>query len=68
MLELLRDPHRMYMGASDKVRRRLNQAIFKQIYVFNEEVTVLQLRRNRKQAMYRMPRVRTGSGKPPKAL
>lgn len=38
-LELLRDPHGMYMGASDKVRRRLNQAIFKRIYVFNEEIT-----------------------------
>ncbi|WP_141548050.1 hypothetical protein [Nocardia farcinica] len=37
--KLLRDPHGMYTGASDKVRRRLNQAIFKRIYVFNEEIT-----------------------------
>ena len=38
-LEMLRDPHELYKGASDKVRRRLNQAIFKRIYVFNEEIT-----------------------------
>ncbi|MGY1967762.1 hypothetical protein [Nocardia gipuzkoensis] len=38
-LELLRDPHSTYMGANDKVRRRLNQAIFKRISVFNEEIT-----------------------------
>lgn len=38
-LELLRDPYKMYKRASDKVRRRLNQAIFKRILVFNEEIT-----------------------------
>jgi site-specific DNA recombinase len=38
-LELLRDPYRLYRGASDKVRRRLNQAIFKRLYVFEEKVT-----------------------------
>ncbi|WP_433207524.1 recombinase family protein [Nocardia sp. CA-107356] len=38
-LELLRDPYTLYKGASDKVRRRLNQAIFKRLYVFEEEVT-----------------------------
>ncbi|WP_416277037.1 recombinase family protein [Nocardia sp. alder85J] len=38
-LELLRDPYRLYQGASDKVRRRLNQAIFKRLYVFEEKVT-----------------------------
>ncbi len=38
-LELLRNPYEMYKRASDKVRRRLNQAIFKRILVFNEEIT-----------------------------
>ncbi|WP_433209150.1 recombinase family protein [Nocardia sp. CA-107356] len=38
-LELLRDPYRLYRGASDKVRRRLNQAIFKRLYVFEDENT-----------------------------
>ncbi|CAM4364883.1 recombinase family protein [Nocardia ninae] len=38
-LELLRDPYRLYKGASDKVRRRLNQAIFKRLYVFEDKVT-----------------------------
>ena len=38
-LELLRSPYEMYKRASDKVRRRLNQAIFKRIHVYNEEIT-----------------------------
>ncbi|MFI9504774.1 zinc ribbon domain-containing protein [Nocardia sp. NPDC052566] len=38
-LELLRDPYRLYKGASDKVRLQLNQAIFKRLYVFEEKVT-----------------------------
>ncbi|QLY34925.1 recombinase zinc beta ribbon domain-containing protein [Nocardia huaxiensis] len=38
-LELLRDPHRLYKAASDKTRRRLNQAIFKRLYVFEEKIT-----------------------------
>ncbi|MEV0772767.1 recombinase family protein [Nocardia salmonicida] len=38
-LELMRNPHELYRQSSDKVRRGLNQAIFKRIFVFNEEVT-----------------------------
>ncbi|GAA0993372.1 recombinase family protein [Subtercola frigoramans] len=38
-LALLEDPHALYMDASDEVRRRLNQAIFRQIFVDHEEVT-----------------------------
>ena len=38
-LELLRDPYRLYQGANDKVRRRLNQAIFKRLCVFEDKVT-----------------------------
>ncbi len=37
-LRLLEDPHALYMGASDEIRRKLNQAIFKHIFVANEEV------------------------------
>jgi len=36
-LELLRNPYELYKGASDKVRRRLNQAIFKRLYLFEEK-------------------------------
>jgi hypothetical protein len=38
-LELLRNPYDLYKRASDQIRRRLNQAIFERIYVFNEEIT-----------------------------
>ena len=37
-LRLLEDPHALYMGASDEIRRKLNQSIFKHIFVANEEV------------------------------
>ncbi|MGF3940070.1 hypothetical protein, partial [Staphylococcus aureus] len=37
-LDLLRDPYELYRYASDQTRRMLNQAIFKHIYVVNEEV------------------------------
>ncbi len=37
-LDLLKDPHELYRFASDQTRRMLNQAIFKHIYVVNEEV------------------------------
>lgn len=37
-LKLLEDPHALYMGASDEIRRKLNQAIFKHIFIANEEV------------------------------
>ena len=37
-LKLLEDPHALYTGASDEIRRKLNQAIFKHIFVANEEV------------------------------
>ena len=37
-LRLLENPHALYMGASDEIRRKLNQAIFKHIFVVNEEV------------------------------
>ena len=37
-LRLLEDPHRLYMAASDDTRRRLNQAIFKYLFVTNERV------------------------------
>ncbi len=37
-LRLLENPHDLYMNASDATRRILNQAIFKRIYVVNDEV------------------------------
>ena len=37
-LELLTQPYELYRHASDQTRRMLNQAIFKHIYVVNEEV------------------------------
>ena len=37
-LRLLENPHALYMGASDEIRRKLNQAIFKHLFVVNEEV------------------------------
>ncbi|MBT9605902.1 recombinase family protein [Microbacterium sp.] len=38
-LRLLEDPYELYMNASDEVRRRLNQAIFKRIFIDHDEVT-----------------------------
>ena len=38
-LDLLQNPYELYRYASDQTRRMLNQAIFKHIYVVNEEVT-----------------------------
>jgi site-specific DNA recombinase len=38
-LDLLQDPYRLYMTASDHTRRRLNQAIFKHLFVYNEQIT-----------------------------
>lgn len=38
-LDLLRNPYELYRNASDQVRRRLNQAIFKRLYVFDEKIT-----------------------------
>jgi DNA invertase Pin-like site-specific DNA recombinase len=38
-IQLLEDPYRLYMAASDTTRRQLNQAIFKYLFVFNERVT-----------------------------
>lgn len=43
-LRLLENPHSMYAGASDEVRRRLNQAVFKAVYVDNDEVTGYEVR------------------------
>lgn len=37
-LELLTQPYELYRYASDQTRRMLNQAIFKHVYVVNEEV------------------------------
>ena len=37
-LNLLEDPHALYLNASDEIRRKLNQAIFKHIFVANEKV------------------------------
>jgi hypothetical protein len=37
-LRLLENPDALYIGASDEIRRKLNQAIFKHIFVANEEV------------------------------
>lgn len=37
-LQLLEDPHRLYLSASDSTRRRLNQAIFSHLFVFNEQI------------------------------
>ncbi len=36
-LALLRDPHELYMNASDQMRRRLNQAIFTRIWIIDLE-------------------------------
>ena len=36
-LELLTQPYELYRHASDQTRRMLNQAIFKHIYVVNEQ-------------------------------
>jgi hypothetical protein len=37
-VELLADPYGLYRRASDDTRRELNQAIFRRIYVVNDEV------------------------------
>lgn len=34
-IELLRDPHELYLNASDEMRRRLNQAIFRRLWVID---------------------------------
>ncbi|MBX3098598.1 MAG: hypothetical protein KF761_03380 [Salinibacterium sp.] len=36
-LELLRDPYEMYRAASNEMRRELNQAIFKRIWVMDQD-------------------------------
>lgn len=38
-LRILENPHALYMTASDETRRRLNQAIFSHLFVYNEKVT-----------------------------
>ena len=38
-LQLLENPYELYRHASDEVRRRLNQAIFKQVFIDHDEVT-----------------------------
>ena len=38
-LELLANPYKLYIGASDETRRRLNQAIFTHLYIYDEAVT-----------------------------
>lgn len=38
-LRLLEDPGKLYETASDETRRRLNQAIFTHLFVYNEKVT-----------------------------
>ena len=42
-LELLRDPHALYVRASNEMRRRLNQAIFVRIYIADEGRVVTEL-------------------------
>ncbi len=37
-LRLLEDPYELYMNASDEVRRRLNQAVFKHIFIDHDEI------------------------------
>ncbi len=36
---MLANPYQLYAGASDETRRRLNQAIFKHLYIHDEEIT-----------------------------
>ena len=36
-LELLRDPYELYLNATNEMRRDLNQAIFKKIYVIDQD-------------------------------
>lgn len=38
-LRLLEDPATLYRSASDETRRRLNQAIFTHLFVYNEKMT-----------------------------
>lgn len=38
-LELLANPYKLYLSASDETRRRLNQAIFKHLYIHDEDIT-----------------------------
>ena len=42
-LQLLENPYELYLKATDEVRRKLNQAIFKRIYVVNDEVVADEL-------------------------
>ncbi|WOQ18758.1 hypothetical protein [Raineyella sp. W15-4] len=37
-LQLLENPYELYLNASDEVRRRLNQAIFKRIFIDHDEI------------------------------
>lgn len=38
-LQLLEQPYELYQRASDEVRRRLNQAVFTRVFVYNNQVT-----------------------------
>lgn len=38
-LDLLENPYKLYLHASDATRRKLNQAIFAHVYIANDEVT-----------------------------
>ena len=42
-VELLENPGELYLRASDTIRRQLNQAIFKRLYVYIDEVTDAEL-------------------------
>jgi hypothetical protein len=42
-LELLENPYELYRGASDEVRRRLNQAIFSRVFIDHDEIVDHQL-------------------------
>lgn len=38
-LALLENPYELYLGASDEVRRRLNQAIFNRLFIEHDDIT-----------------------------
>lgn len=38
-LDLMANPHQLYAKASDDTRRKLNQAIFRRLYVYQDDVT-----------------------------
>ena len=42
-IDLLENPGELYLSASDTIRRRLNQALFKRLYVYIDEVTDAEL-------------------------